>query len=182
LVYPSNPVDAKGLLLSSIDDENPVLFFEHKALYRSVKTDVSDSNYHIPIGKGKIINKGTSMTLITYGMGVVWAQDFIKKNSQYNTLIEIIDLRTLLPWDREMTFESIKRTNKVLILSEDNITGSIGAEISASISEFIFEYLDAPILRLGAIDTPVPFSPNIEKEIYMPVNRLDKAVKKLLEY
>ena len=182
LVYPSNPVDAKGLLLSSIDDENPVLFFEHKALYRSVKTDVSDSNYHIAIGKGKIINKGTSMTLITYGMGVVWAQDFIKKNSQYNTLIEIIDLRTLLPWDREMTFESIKRTNKVLILSEDNITGSIGAEISASISEFIFEYLDAPILRLGAIDTPVPFSPNIEKEIYMPVNRLDKAVKKLLEY
>ena len=182
LVYPSNPVDAKGLLLSSIDDENPVLFFEHKALYRSVKTDVSDSNYHIPIGKGKIINKGTSMTLITYGMGVVWAQDFIKKNSRYNTLIEIIDLRTLLPWDREMTFESIKRTNKVLILSEDNITGSIGAEISASISEFIFEYLDAPILRLGAIDTPVPFSPNIEKEIYMPVNRLDKAVKKLLEY
>ena len=182
LVYPSNPVDAKGLLLSSIDDENPVLFFEHKALYRSVKTDVSDSNYHIPIGKGKIINKGTSMTLITYGMGVVWAQNFIKKNSQYNTLIEIIDLRTLLPWDREMTFESIKRTNKVLILSEDNITGSIGAEISASISEFIFEYLDAPILRLGAIDTPVPFSPNIEKEIYMPVNRLDKAVKKLLEY
>ena len=182
LVYPSNPVDAKGLLLSSIDDENPVLFFEHKALYRSVKTDVSDSNYHIPIGKGKIINKGTSMTLITYGMGVVWAQDFIKKNSQYSTLIEIIDLRTLLPWDREMTFESIKRTNKVLILSEDNITGSIGAEISASISEFIFEYLDAPILRLGAIDTPVPFSPNIEKEIYMPVNRLDKAVKKLLEY
>ena len=182
LVYPSNPVDAKGLLLSSIDDENPVLFFEHKALYRSVKTDVSDSNYHIPIGKGKIINKGTSMTLITYGMGVVWAQNFIKKNSQYNTLIEIIDLRTLLPWDRKMTFESIKRTNKVLILSEDNITGSIGAEISASISEFIFEYLDAPILRLGAIDTPVPFSPNIEKEIYMPVNRLDKAVKKLLEY
>ena len=182
LVYPSNPVDAKGLLLSSIDDENPVLFFEHKALYRSVKTDVSDSNYHIAIGKGKIINKGTSMTLITYGMGVVWAQDFIKKNSQYNTLIEIIDLRTLLPWDREMTFESIKRTNRVLILSEDNITGSIGAEISASISEFIFEYLDAPILRLGAIDTPVPFSPNIEKEIYMPVNRLDKAVKKLLEY
>ena len=182
LVYPSNPVDAKGLLLSSIDDENPVLFFEHKALYRSVKTDVSDSNYHIPIGKGKIINKGTSMTLITYGMGVVWAQDFIKKNSRYNTLIEIIDLRTLLPWDREMTFESIKRTNKVLILSEDNITGSIGAEISASISEFIFEYLDAPILRLGAIDTPVPFAPTIEKEIYMPVNRLDKAVKKLLEY
>ena len=182
LVYPSNPVDAKGLLLSSIDDENPVLFFEHKALYRSIKADVSDSNYHIPIGKGKIINKGTSMTLITYGMGVVWAQNFIKKNSQYNTLIEIIDLRTLLPWDREMTFESIKRTNKVLILSEDNITGSIGAEISASISEFIFEYLDAPILRLGAIDTPVPFSPNIEKEIYMPVNRLDKAVKKLLEY
>jgi len=182
LVYPSNPIDAKGLLLSSIDDENPVLFFEHKGLYRSIKEDVSDSNYHTPIGKGRIVNSGTSMSIITYGMGVVWAENFIKENSQYQTLIEIIDLRTLLPWDREMVFESVKRTNKVLILSEDNITGSIGAEISASISEDIFEYLDAPILRLGALDTPVPFSPNLEKEIYMPTSRLEKGVKKLLEY
>jgi len=182
LVYPSSPIDAKGLLLSSIDDENPVLFFEDKVLYRSIKEDVSDSNYHTRIGKGRIVNAGTYISIITYGMGVVWAENFIKENSQYQTLIEIVDLRTLLPWDREMVFESVKRTNKVLILSEDNITGSIGAEISASISEDIFEYLDAPILRLGALDTPVPFSSNLEKEIYMPVSRLEEGVKKLLEY
>jgi len=182
LVYPSNPIDAKGLLLSSIDDENPVLFFEHKALYRSVTADVSDSNYHILIGEAKIINAGTSITIITYGMGVIWMQDFIKQNSQYKTLIEIIDLRTLLPWDKKMVFESVKRTNKVLILSEDSITGSISAEISASISEHLFEYLDSPIVRLGSLDTPVPFSSKLEKEIYMPVSRIEKTIKKLLEY
>ena len=182
LVYPSNPIDAKGLLLSSIDDENPVLFFEHKALYRSVKAEVEDGNYHIPIGKAKKVIEGSSLSVITYGMGVVWMQEFLKNNSEYDGLIEVIDLRSLLPWDKDMVFSSIKKTNKVIILNEDNITGSISAEISAVISEYLFEYLDAPILRLGSIDTPIPFSSNIEKNIYLPINKINSAVKKLLEY
>ena len=182
LVYPSDPIDAKGLLLSSIDDENPVLFFEHKALYRSISADVPNSNYHIPIGKAKIKNLGTSISLITYGIGVVWAQDFLKKNSSYNSLVEIIDLRTLLPWDKETVINSIKKTNKVMILHEDNLTGAISGEISAYITEYAFEYLDAPIVRLGSIDTPVPFEKNLEKEIFMPINKISKNIKKLLEY
>ena len=182
LVYPSNPIDAKGLLLSSIDDENPVLFFEHKALYRSVKAEVEDGNYHIPIGKAKKVIEGSSLSVITYGMGVVWMQEFLNNNSEYDGLIEVIDLRSLLPWDKDMVFSSIKKTNKVIILNEDNITGSISAEISAVISEYLFEYLDAPILRLGSIDTPIPFSSNIEKNIYLPINKINSAVKKLLEY
>ena len=182
LVYPSNPIDAKGLLLSSIDDENPVLFFEHKALYRSVKAEVEDGNYHIPIGKAKKVIEGSSLSVITYGMGVVWMQEFLKNNSEYDGLIEVIDLRSLLPWDKDMVFSSIKKTNKVIILNEDNITGSISAEISAVISEYLFEYLDAPILRLGSIDTPIPFSSNIEKNIYLPINKINSAIKKLLEY
>ena len=182
LVYPSNPVDAKGLLLSSIDDENPVLFFEHKALYRSVKADVEDSNYHIPIGKAKKITEGSKVSVITYGMGVIWMQQFMKDNLKYNNLIEVIDLRSLLPWDKDMVFDSVKKTNKVMILNEDTITGSISAEISAVISEHLFEYLDAPIIRLGAIDTPVPFSSNIEENIYLPIKKINRAIKKLLEY
>ena len=182
LVYPSNPIDAKGLLLSSIDDENPVLFFEHKALYRSTTADVSDSNYHIPIGKAKVINEGESITIVTYGMGVIWAENYINNNPDYHNLIEIIDLRSLLPWDKQTVFDSIKKTNKVLILNEDNITGSVSAEISAVISEYLFEYLDAPIIRLGGLDTPIPFSPNLEKDIYMPISRLEEAIKKLLQY
>ncbi|HBF19500.1 MAG TPA: dehydrogenase [Cryomorphaceae bacterium] len=182
LVYPSNPIDAKGLLLSSIDDENPVLFFEHKALYRSIKADVQKDNYHIPIGKAKKITDGSSLTVVTYGMGVIWMKDYLENNSEYQGLVEIIDLRSLLPWDKDMVFDSVKKTNKVIILNEDNITGSISAEISAVISEFLFEYLDAPIVRLGAIDTPIPFSANIEKNIYLPTKKINQAIKKLLEY
>ena len=182
LVYPSNPIDAKGLLLSSIDDENPVLFFEHKALYRSIKADVQKDNYHIPIGKAKKIIEGSSLTVVTYGMGVIWMKDFLENNLEYEGLIEVIDLRSLLPWDKDMVFDSVKKTNKVIILNEDNITGSLSAEISAVISEFLFEYLDAPIVRLGAIDTPVPFSANIEKNIYLPTKKINQAIKKLLEY
>jgi len=182
LVYPSNPIDAKGLLLSSIDDENPVLFFEHKALYRSIKADVQKDNYHIPIGKAKKIIEGSSLTVVTYGMGVIWMKDFLENNLEYEGLIEVIDLRSLLPWDKNMVFDSVKKTNKVIILNEDNITGSISAEISAVISEFLFEYLDAPIVRLGAIDTPIPFSANIEKNIYLPTKKINQAIKKLLEY
>ena len=151
-------------------------------MYRSITADVSDSNYHIPIGKAKVINEGESITIVTYGMGVIWAENYINNNPDYHNLIEIIDLRSLLPWDKQTVFDSIKKTNKVLILNEDNITGSVSAEISAVISEYLFEYLDAPIIRLGGLDTPIPFSPNLEKDIYMPISRLEEAIKKLLQY
>ena len=182
LVYPSTPKDAKGLLLSSIDDNNPVLFFEHKALYRSVSEDLTESNYHISIGKGKIVKDGTALSVITYGMGVHWMKEFLNSNQEYENLIEIIDLRTLLPWDKDLVYKSVKKTNKVMILTEDTITGSIASEISADLTQNIFEYLDSPIVRLGSLDTPIPFSPNIEKNIYMPISRIKENIEKILEY
>jgi len=182
LVYPSNPLDAKGLLLSSIDDENPVLFFEHKALYRSLSEDIPSNNFHTDLGKAKIIQRGNAITVVSYGMGIVWIKDFIDNNPSYKELLEIIDLRTLLPWDKDTVLESIKKTNKLLIINEDNITGSISGEISAYIAENAFEYLDAPILRLGSLDTPIPFSQRLEKEIYFPVDKIEESIKKLIEY
>ncbi|MBI44652.1 MAG: dehydrogenase [Candidatus Marinimicrobia bacterium] len=182
LVYPSNPVDAKGLLLSSIDDENPVLFFEHKALYRSLSDKVPVGDFHTDLGKAKIIQHGDNLTIVSYGMGIIWIKDFINKNPDYKELLEVIDLRTLLPWDKNTILQSIKKTNKLLIINEDNITGSISGEISAYIAENAFEYLDAPILRLGSLDTPIPFFPSLEKEIYFPINKIEESIKKLIEY
>ena len=179
LVYPSNPYDAKGLLVSSIDDPNPVLFFEHKFLYRSVKCDVPKSLYNIEIGKLNVVKEGSDLTVITYGLGVHWINEYSKK-SIYD--IEILDLRTLLPIDVEGFKKSIKKTNRVLILHEDNITGGIGAEISSIITENYFEHLDAPVLRLGAIDTPIPFDSEIEKNIYMPLNKIDSKINKLMSF
>ena len=182
IVYPSNPYDAKGLLHSAIDDSNPVLYFEHKALYRSVKDEIPNSPYHIEIGKGKVVNKGDKITVVTYGIGVQWMHDYLNKNPDYKLLIELIDLRTLIPWDKDMVSSSLSKTNRLLIITEDNITGSISGEISSYISENYFEKLDAPIIRLGSLDTPIPFSSDIEKNIYFPVNKIDESIKKLLEY
>ena len=182
LVYPSSPYDAKGLLLSSIDENNPVLFFEHKALYRSQSEDIPVDNFHIELGRANIINSGEKITVVTYGLGVIWMKNYLKEKINLQSSIEVIDLRTLLPWDKKMVVASLKKTNKILILHEDNITGSISGEISSYITENYFEYLDAPIIRLGSIDTPIPFSDNIEKEVYLPINRIDSSIKKLLEY
>ena len=182
IVYPSTPYDAKGLLLSSIDDENPVLFFEHKALYRSQKELVPENNYNIELGKARIVQAGTSITIISYGLAIIWIKDFIKNNPKYKKLIELIDLRTLLPWDKETVLTSINKTNRVLIINEDNITGSISAEISAYITEHAFSDLDAPVMRLGSIDTPIPFSASLEKDIYFPVSKIKDTLEKLLEY
>ncbi len=179
IIYPSTAYDAKGLLSSSIDDNNPVLFFEHKALYRSIKDEVPESLYSIEIGKSKIVKEGKDLSIITYGLGVIWAKEYAK-NSNYD--IEIIDLRTLLPLDMKEILNSVSKTNKVLILHEDSKTGGIGAEISAMIAENIFEFLDAPIMRLGALDTPIPFSKNIENDIYFPVNKIHEKVNKLMKY
>ena len=182
IAYPSNPFDAKGLLVSSINENNPVLYFEHKFLYRTLKEDVPDSMYTIELGKASLVNKGSRITLVTYGLGVYWAKQYLENNKDMNNLIEIIDLRTLLPWDSEAVVKSLTKTNKLLILHEDNITGGIGAEISAYIVQNYFELLDAPIVRLGSLDTPIPFSSKLEKELYLPVSKIHKSIEKLLAY
>ena len=181
IVYPSNPVDAKGLLISSIDDPNPVLFFEHKGLYRSIKSDVIDGLYSDEIGKGKIIQKGSDLSIITYGLGVHWALEATKEVTNDKS-IEIIDLRSLIPWDKDLVLESIKKTGRVMVLHEATITSGFGAEIAATISEEAFEYLDAPIERIGSLDTPTPFAPHIEKEVFWNKNNIYKTIISLLEY
>ena len=179
IVYPSNPYDAKGLLLSSIDDPNPVMFFEHKALYRSSKSLVPDDMYNIELGKLKILEEGTDLTVVCYGLAVNWIKEYLNKS---NYSIEVIDLRTLVPLDKEGIINSVKKTNRVLILHEDNLTGGVGAEISSIISENCFEYLDAPVIRLASIDTPVPFTDNIEQDIYFPKSKINDAVEYLINY
>ena len=179
IVYPSNPYDAKGLLLSSIDDPNPVMFFEHKALYRSSKALVPDDMYNIELGKLNILEEGTDLTVICYGLAVNWIKEYLSKS---NYSIEVIDLRTLVPLDKEGIIKSVKKTNRVLILHEDNLTGGIGAEISSIISENCFEYLDAPIMRLASIDTPIPFTDDIEQNIYFPKSKINDTVEYLINY
>jgi 2-oxoisovalerate dehydrogenase E1 component len=178
VVYPSNPFDAKGLLAASIEDPNPVLFFEHKGLYRSVTGPLPTEYYTLPLGKAAILKEGTAATLITYGMGVIWAKEVVK---ELDEAIEIIDLRTLWPLDEETLLNSVKKTGKVMILHEDTLTGGIGGEISALISEKAFEYLDAPVLRVGGLDSPIPFSPILEKQ-FMPKDRLREKLDYLLRY
>ena len=178
IVYPSSAYDAKGLLCSSIDDNNPVLFFEHKALYRSIKGEIPEKMYDIEIGKSKVVKEGSDLSIITYGMGVHWALDYARK-SKYD--IEIIDLRTLAPLDIKGIKKTVEKTNRVLILHEDNITGGIGAEISAIITENSFDSLDAPVMRLGSADTPVPFSKELEN-IYLPINKIDRVIHKLMSF
>ena len=179
VVYPSNPVDAKGLLMASIADPNPVLFFEHKALYRSISADVPDEYYQIPMGKAKLVNEGEDACIITYGMGVIWAQQYQQNHPE--VAISILDLRSLAPLDNEAIREVVKATGKVCILHEDNLTGGIGGEISAWISEHCFAYLDAPIMRCASLDTPIPFNLALEKQ-YLANSRLEATMQKLLNY
>lgn len=178
IVYPSNPYDAKGLLCEAINDPNPVLYFEHKALYRSQSATIPDDYYTLPIGKAKIVSEGEQLTIITYGMGVLWAKQI---KEELNASIEIVDLCTLLPWDQETVREAVKKTGRVLVVNEDTLTGSISAEIAAWIAENCFNDLDAPILRVGALDTPVPFSPNLENQ-FLPYERLKQKVLSLLQF
>ncbi len=179
IVYPSNPTDAKGLLLASFEDPNPVLFFEHKVLYRSISEPTPDDYYTTPIGQAKIVQTGSDLTIITYGMGVHWAKEALKNHS--HIAAELIDLRTLMPWDKETVFASVKKTGKALVLHEDNLTGGIGAELSASITEHCFKYLDAPVMRCGALDTPVPFSMGLE-ENYLQKETFVKTLQTLHNY
>jgi 2-oxoisovalerate dehydrogenase E1 component len=179
VVYPSNPADAQGLLLSAIEDPNPVLYFEHKALYRSISGAV-DLGYHlVPIGQASVKSSGNEVTVITYGMGVIWVEQFLDQQPELG--LELIDLRSLLPWDKETVANSVRKTGKALILHEDCETGGIGGEIAAWIGEYCFEHLDAPVMRVGSLDTPVPFSPNLE-ENFLPKLRFTNKIKELLKY
>ena len=179
VVYPSTPEDAKGLLIAAINDPNPVLFFEHKALYRSVTGNVPEAYYTIPIGKAKTVNTGTDISIITYGAGVHWALEYQLQHPDIS--IQLLDLRSLQPLDYEAIKATVSATGKVLILHEDNLTGGIGGEISAWISEHCFEQLDAPVIRCASLDTPIPFNMILEKN-YLAKSRLDESVQKLLSY
>jgi 2-oxoisovalerate dehydrogenase E1 component len=179
VVYPSTPYDAKGLLLASIEDPNPVMFFEHKYLYRKLKEQVPEDYYTVEIGKARMAREGSDLSIITYGQGVLWAMDALNENPDIDG--EIIDLRSVLPYDKEAILKTVRKTGKVLILQEDCITGGIGSEIAAFISENCFENLDAPVMRAGGLDTPVPFSPELEQN-YFPVERFRKILKDLYEY
>ncbi len=179
IVYPSNPYDAKGLLCAAIDDPNPYLYFEHKLMYRSIKSQVPDEYYQVEIGKAKLVREGDQLSIITYGMGVHWAQEIL--DTLPGVQADVIDLRTLLPWDQEAVTASVKKTNRVVILHEDTLTGGIGGEISAWISEHLFEHLDAPVLRIASLDTPIPFAPTLENN-FLPKGRLRAAIEKLTGY
>lgn len=171
VVYPSNPIDAKGLLIAAFLDPNPVLYFEHKALYRSVSGRVPEEVYAVPIGKARRVREGDEVAIITYGSGVHWALDFADTHPEYS--LDILDLRTLLPLDIEAIRDSVIRTGKVLILHEDTLTGGVGAEISAWIGEHCFEWLDAPVMRCASLDTPVPFNRELEKNFLANARLLD---------
>lgn len=179
VVYPSTPEDAKGLLIAAIEDPNPVMFFEHKALYRGISGLVPDEYYTIEIGKARQVQEGEDISIITYGSGVHWAMDYAAKHP--DTSFDILDLRTLLPLDYDAIRKSVLRTGKVLLLHEDTLVGGLGGELAAWISEHCFEHLDAPIVRCASLDTPVPFAIELEQN-FLAKNRLDESVRKLLNY
>ena len=178
-VCPATPEDAKGLIIAAIEDPNPVLFFEHKHLYRRIKGEVPDERYVTPIGKARMHARATTSRVITWGAMVYTADEAAK---QLDASVEIVDLRTIMPWDREAVLESVRKTSKVLVLHEDTRTGGFGAEIAATIAEEAFEDLDAPVKRIAAPDTPVPFSPVLEKAYIPQVDDVVSALKELIEY
>lgn len=177
--YPSDPFDAKGMIAAAIEDPNPVMFFEHKALYRSITEDIPDDYYTVDTCNAKFISEGDDVTIVTYGMGVHWAKNLLKTNPEISA--DLIDLRILLPWDKETVENSVKKTGKVIILHEDTLTGGIGAEIAAHISENCFTYLDAPVMRSGSLDTPVPFANTLEENFFRK-NTFEKKLKDLIGY
>lgn len=179
VVYPAFPYDAKGLLNTAFNDPNPVMFFEHKALYRSITQDVPTDYYTIPFGQAALIREGGAVTIISFGFGVHWAIEFLDQNK--NIAADLIDLRTLQPLDYESIRKSVKKTNKVIILQEDSLFGGVASDISSWIMENCFEYLDAPVKRVGSLETPIPFVKSLENQ-YLPKVRFELAIKELLAY
>lgn len=179
VVYPAFPYDAKGLLTASFEDPNPVMYFEHKALYRSITEEVPDDYYTLEIGKAKVLKEGGDVTIVTYGMGVHWALEALKNNPEINA--DLIDLRTLVPLDTETIYNSVKKTNRAIILHEATMFNGIGGEISALITDNCFEYLDAPVKRVASLDTPNPFINQLE-ENFLPKQRFEEALIDLVNY
>ena len=178
IVYPSTPEDAKGLLLAALEDPNPVLYFEHKALYRNLTSDVPVGYYTVPIGKARTARSGSEAVVITYGSGVKLACDHADENG---LSIEVLDLRSLAPIDFAAIDDAVKKTNRVLVLHEATLTGGVGAEISAYVNEHLFDHLDAPVMRVASLDTPVPFAGHLEDQ-FLPNNRFIEQLEKLLSY
>src|ERR671933_221076 len=181
-VCPATPADAKGLLVSAIEDPNPVLYFEHKHLYRRIKDEVPDERYTVPLGKARIHREGEDVSVITWGAMVYTADEAAQELAGEDVSVEVVDLRTVLPWDKQAVLESVRKTSKVLVLHEDTRTGGFGAEIAATIAEEAFEDLDAPVKRIAAPDTPVPFSPTLEKAFIPQVADVAAGLKELAEY
>ena len=179
VVYPSSAHDAKGLLIAAVNDPNPVMYFEHKALYRGVSDQVPGEYYETEIGRARIVEEGEDVSIITYGSGVHWAVEYAAKNTDIS--FDILDLRTLLPLDHEAIRRAVLRTGKVLVLHEDTLTGGFGAEVAAWIGEHCFDHLDAPVMRCASLDTPVPFNGVLENN-FLAKARLDDAVQRLLDY
>ncbi|GGK29825.1 dehydrogenase [Yeosuana aromativorans] len=179
VVYPAFPYDAKGLLATAINDPNPVLFFEHKGLYRSIRQEVPIDYYTLPFGKASVLRKGDDVTIISYGAAVHWALETLDNNLDIQA--DVIDLRTLQPLDTETIYTSVKKTGRAIILQEDSLFGGIGSDISALIMEHCFEYLDAPVKRVASLETPIPFLKQLEEQ-YLPKNTFESELKSLLEY
>ncbi|HEY7732713.1 MAG TPA: alpha-ketoacid dehydrogenase subunit beta [Gaiellaceae bacterium] len=182
VVCPSTPEDAKGLLTTAIEDPNPVLYFEHKHLYRRIKGDVPDDRYTTPFGQARIHRGGEDVTVLTWGAMVHTADEAAAQLEQEDVSVEIVDLRTLIPWDKETVLESVRRCSKALVLHEDTRTGGFGGEIAATIAEEAFEHLDAPVMRIAAPDCPAPFSPPLEKAFIPQVDDVVRGLRELAAY
>jgi 2-oxoisovalerate dehydrogenase E1 component beta subunit len=183
LVCPATPEDAKGLLIEAIRDPNPVLYFEHKHLYRRIKGEVPDTDYTTPFGKARVHRAGSDLTIVTWGAMVYTADEAATAvASKDGTSVEVLDLRTIIPWDRDAVLEAVSRTGKLIVLHEDTRTAGFGAEIAATVGEESFPYLDAPVVRVAAPDTPVPFSPPLEKAFIPQVDDVVQAIERLAAY
>src|SRR5215218_877869 len=182
IVCPATPADAKGLLASAIEDPNPVLYFEHKHLYRRIKDEVPDERYTVPFGEARVTREGSDITVVTWGAMVYTADEAAQQLDSDGVSVAVLDLRTLVPWDKKAVLDSVEKTSKALVLHEDTRTGGFGAEIVATIAEEAFEHLDAPVKRIAAPDTPVPFSPPLEKAFIPQVEDVVAGLKELMEY
>jgi 2-oxoisovalerate dehydrogenase E1 component beta subunit len=183
VLFPSTPYDAKGLLKSAIRGEDPVIFFEHKRLYRSIKEEIPEDDFTVPIGKAAIRKEGKDLTMVTYGLMCSRALQAIESLEKDGVSIEMIDMRTLRPWDKEAIFNSVKKTSRVLLIQESHKTGGVMAEVGASIAEEIFDYLDAPVARVCGLDVPMlPFAPPMEHFFLPNAEKIAKAARKILEY
>jgi 2-oxoisovalerate dehydrogenase E1 component len=181
VLAPATPFDAKGLLLAAVEDGNPVLYLEHKFLYRPIQGEVPEGHYSLPIGQAAVVREGDDATIVTYGVGVHWALEAAQSLHDLGASVEVVDLRTLAPWDVDTVVASVRKTSRALVLHEAPIMGGFGGEVAATIGELAFEWLDAPVARLGALDTPVPAAKALEK-LFEPKDRLLPALRRLLDY